>query len=98
KQLDWIVLIIENLRLLLRGLMDRFVGGNLNWYPVEGHSEIVNAPDVFVVFGRPPGDRRSYKQWEEDDIPMTVVFEILSPGNSGTEMVKKFAFYEDFGV
>ena len=35
-----------------------------------------------VVFGRPKGRRGSYRQWEEDNIPPQVVFEILSPGNN----------------
>ncbi|MHC5772442.1 hypothetical protein [Nostoc sp.] len=26
------------------------------------------APDVMVVFGRPRGKRRSYRQWQEDNI------------------------------
>lgn len=52
----------------------------LLWYPVESHPEIRTAPDVLVVFGRPKGHRGSYKQWEEDNIPPQVVFEILSPG------------------
>ena len=34
-----------------------------------------HAPDVMVVFGRPDGERRSYKQWEEDNLAPQVVFE-----------------------
>src|SRR5207245_5219816 len=51
-----------------------------------------------VVFCRPKGDRPSYKQWEEGDVPMTVVFEVLSPKNTPLEMLKKFHFYEEYGV
>jgi len=53
---------------------------------------------VFVVFGRPKGDRGSYKQWEEADLAPQVVFEVLSPGNTTQEMEKKDAFYNDHGV
>jgi hypothetical protein len=42
--------------------------------------------------------RYSYKQWEEGNVPVTVVFEVLSPKNTVTEMANKFAFYEDHGV
>ena len=56
------------------------------------------APDVMVVFGRPKGDRGSYKQWEEDNSPPQVVFEILSPGNRTGEMTKKFDQYDLYGV
>src|SRR5206468_459291 len=68
------------------------------WYPVEGEPGVRMAPDAYVVFGRPKGDRPSYKQWEEDDVPMTVVFEVLSPSNTVPEMMDKFAFYEDYGA
>src|SRR5207302_903312 len=77
---------------------DVFVGGNLMWYPVEGEPTIKEAPDVFVIFGRPKGDRRSYRQWEENNVPMIVVFEILSPSNDAIEMDDKREFYEEHGV
>jgi hypothetical protein len=32
---------------------DVSVAGDLFWYPVEEHPEIVVAPEVFIVFGRP---------------------------------------------
>jgi Putative restriction endonuclease len=75
-----------------------FVSGNQFWYPIEGEPEIRTAPDVYAVFGRPKGDRPSYKQWEEGGVPMTVVFEILSPGNDPLEMADKLAFYDDYGA
>ena len=83
----------------LDSLFDRdvFVAGDLFWYPVEG-SQTRQAPDVMVVFGRPKGHRRSYKQWEEDNIAPQVVFEILSRSNTRKEMDEKFSFYERHGV
>jgi len=51
-----------------------------------------------VVFGRPKGDRGSYKQWEEDNLPPQVVFEVLPPGNRAGEMTRMFRFYERYGV
>jgi Uma2 family endonuclease len=98
RQFRWIVTLAGNLAALFRHRPDVFVGGDLFWYPVEGHPEVRVAPDVFVVFGRPKGDRGSYRQWEEGGIPMTVVFEVLSPGNTGEEMIDKHAFYEEHGV
>jgi Uma2 family endonuclease len=98
KQLRWIVVLYDNLAALFCDNPDVFVGGNQFWYPVAGHPEIVNAPDVYLAFGRPKGDRPSYRQWEEGDVPLTVVFEILSPGNSALEMMEKFDFYEEHGV
>src|SRR5262245_33400981 len=84
KQLRWIVVLYGNLAALFRDAVV-FVAGDLFWYPVEGRPDIKEAPDVLVVFGRPRGDRRSYKQWEEGDVPVTVVFEILSPSNTVRE-------------
>ncbi len=98
RQLRWIVVLYGNLAALFRFRADVFVGGNQFWYPVEGHPEVKMAPDVYVVFGRGKGDRPSYKQWEEGNIPMTVVFEVLSPGNRPTEMIDKHAFYEEHGA
>jgi Uma2 family endonuclease len=98
KQFRWIVVIKENLELLFAERSDVFVAGDLLWYPVEGDNAIRQAPDVMVVFGRPKGDRGSYKQWEEADLAPQVVFEILSPGNRLTAMAKKLQFYRRYGV
>ncbi|PPS40219.1 Uma2 family endonuclease [Chroococcidiopsis sp. TS-821] len=98
KQFRWIVTIKENLELLFVKDSQVFVAGDLLWYPVQGDNKIRQAPDTMVVFGRPKGDRGSYKQWEEDNIPPQVVFEILSPGNRLKKMAEKFKFYERYGV
>ncbi len=76
-----------------------FVAGDLFWYPVEKKPQIKQADDVMVVFGRPKGDRRSYKQWEEDNIPPQVVFEIASESNTKVELEQtKLGFYDRYGV
>jgi Uma2 family endonuclease len=88
----------ENLECLFAQNAEVFVAGDLLWYPVEGRPDIRVAPDVFVVFGRPKGDRGSYRQWVEENIVPQVVFEILSPGNTFKEMTKKLQFYDRYGV
>ncbi len=98
KQFRWIVIIYTNLAGMFQEVADVYVIGNLLWYPLEGERELCQAPDVMVIFGRPKGDRKSYRQWEEDNVPVQVVFEILSPSNDGTEMTDKFNFYEEHGV
>lgn len=98
KQFRWIVVIKENLELLFANNPDVFVAGDLLWYPVVGDNKTRQAPDAMVIFGRPKGDRGSYKQWEEDNIPPQVVFEILSPGNRLKAMAQKYKFYERYGV
>ncbi len=98
RQFRWIVLIKENLETLFADQADVFVAGDLLWYPVEGEPETCRAPDVMVVFGRPKGDRGSYRQWEEAGIGPQVVFEIQSPKNSFQEMLDKLEFYDTHGV
>ncbi len=106
KQFRWIVTIKENLELLFAQNSNVFVAGDFLWYPVEGNNTIRNAPDILVAFDRPKGDRGSYRQWVENNIPPQVVFDvsttlntrILSPGNRMGEMSKKLRFYEQYGV
>jgi Uma2 family endonuclease len=98
KQGRWIFVLAGNLAALFREQANVFVAHNLLWYALEGHREARMAPDVLVVFGRPKGDRGSCCQWEEEGVPVTVVFEVLSPGNTAEEMIDKFAFYEEHGV
>jgi Uma2 family endonuclease len=97
KQFRWIVVIKENLELLFADNADVFVAGDLLWYPIQGDT-LRQAPDVMVAFGRPKGDRGSYRQWEENNIAPQVVFEILSPGNRLGEMLRKLDFYRRYGV
>ena len=93
-----LVEIQQNLDWLFADNPNVFVAGDLFWYPVEGKNTIVNAPDVFVVLGRPKGDRLSYMQWKEAGIPPQIVFEIISPSNTKAEMEKKLLFYDRYGV
>ncbi|WP_373546798.1 Uma2 family endonuclease [Chamaesiphon sp.] len=98
KQFRWITTIKYNLDWLFANDENVFIAGDLLWYPVEGNPKRRVAPDVMVAFGRPKGDRGSYKQWLEGDIAPQVVFEILSPGNTTNEMAAKLAFYDRHDV
>jgi Uma2 family endonuclease len=98
KQARWIVMLFGNLSALFAEVLDVFVAADLLWYPVENDPDTRVGPDVMVAFGRPKGDRGSYRQWEEEGIPPTVVFEVLSPGNDAFEMADKLAFYDEYGV
>ena len=95
KQFRWIVMLKENLD---HALPDAFVAGNHLWYPVEGRPDIRRGPDVLVAFGRPKGDRGSYRQWVEDGVAPQVVIEVRSPGNTSQEMRDKLAFYDEYGA
>ncbi|WP_338027258.1 Uma2 family endonuclease [Trichormus azollae] len=37
-------------------------------------------------------------KWQEDNIPPQVVFEILSPSNTKSEIERKLLFYDRYGV
>lgn len=94
RQFDLIVL----LKLNLDDRLPDFVAGDLFWYPIQGHPEVVVAPDVLVALGRPKGERRSYKQWEEGGVAPQVVVEVMSPSNTARDMMLKAAFYARHGV
>ena len=98
KQFQLIIKIQGGIDALFKDNENVFVAGDLLWYPVEGDNKTRQAPDTMVVFGRPKGDRGSYKQWLEDNIAPQVVFEIISPGNRMTAMFKLFKFYDNYGV
>lgn len=98
-QFRLIVMIQGGIDALFQDNPNVFVAGDLFWYPVEGEPWTKIAPDAMVVFGRPKGDRRSYKQWEEGHLAPQVVFEIASDSNSLAELEQtKRWFYERYGV
>jgi Uma2 family endonuclease len=98
RQWDAIVYLKKAFDLFFADRPDVFVAGNHLWYPVEGHPEIRQGPDVMIAFGRPKGHRGSYRQWDEYGVAPQVVFEVLSPGNRFGEMQRKLRFYEQYGV
>jgi Uma2 family endonuclease len=97
-QFEWIVTIKCGLEAVFKDDPNVFVAGDLLWYPVEGDPGTCVAPDTMVVFGRPKGHRSSYLQWKEGGIAPQVVFEVLSPGNSASEMLEKGSHYSRLGV
>ena len=97
-QYDWIALLKWNLETLFDARPDVFVAGDNFVYPVEGNPKIRLAPDVYVAFGRPKGDRSSYRVWQEGNIFPQVIIEVLSPSNRPAEMQAKREFYERHGA
>jgi len=97
-QYQWIVTIKEGIAVLFEDRADVFVAADLLWYATERDKADVVAPDVMVVFGRPRGHRRSYREWVEKGVAPQVVFEIDSPSNTATEMERKLGIYDRRGV
>ncbi|OJW08370.1 MAG: hypothetical protein BGO49_13310, partial [Planctomycetales bacterium 71-10] len=94
----WIVTIKEGIAALFADRDDVFVAADLLWYADRTNKYDVVAPDVLVVFGRPRGHRRSYREWVEAGVAPQVVFEIDSPSNTAAEMTRKLAIYDRRGV
>ena len=94
----WITYINQSLETVFSDRDDVFIASDLLWYPVKGKPRKKIAPDALVVFGQPKGYQAAYLQWRNDDMPPQVVFEVLSPGNTDKEMIKKLKFYEEHGA
>jgi Uma2 family endonuclease len=97
-QYKYIVLLKEGLEELFKDNPNVFIAADLFWYPIEGANTIHLAPDVMLVWGRPKGERESYRQWSEGGIAPQAVFEIWSPSNRETEKKAKLSFYDKYGV
>lgn len=97
-QYRWIVMLRGNIGLLFKDRPDVYVAADHLVYAQEGDPSVRQAPDTYVVFGRPKGDRGSYRVWDEDGIFPQVVFEVMSPGNRRAEMDRKLAFYDRYGA
>ncbi len=97
-QYNLITMLKSGIDAMIADRNDIFCAADLFWYPAQGNSGIRLAPDVMVAFGRPPGDRSSYLQWNENGIAPQLVIEIVSPGNTPSEMMDKLEFYDFYGV
>jgi len=98
RQLLWIIVLYGNLAAMFQDVADVFVSASLLWYVVEGDPKACTALDVLVAFGRPKGHCGSYRKWEENDVPVTVAFEIMSPKNTIFETADKLEFNDRHGV
>jgi Uma2 family endonuclease len=75
-----------------------YVAGNLFVYYVEGHPELVVAPDVFVVFGVPQRNRRTYMTWQNSGKNPDLVIELTSSKTKSEDLGKKRVLYAELGV
>lgn len=76
---------------------DAYVSSNLFVYYREGDPGARVAPDAFVVFGVPKRKRRSYRIWEEGQVPV-LAFEIASQEAPQELLNKKKNLYERIGI
>ena len=76
---------------------DVFVAGDLLIYYEEGDPAKRVAPDVFVAFGVPKGDRSIYKLWAEGKAP-SFVLEVASRSTWTEDAGPKRSLYAELGV
>jgi Uma2 family endonuclease len=93
---DWMVQVIDILKAFFSGQWV-YVSGNLLIYYVEGDPKKSVAPDVFVVKGCEPRQRRTFKVWEEGRGP-AFVFEVTSRKTRRQDQGTKKEKYALLGV
>jgi Uma2 family endonuclease len=73
-----------------------YVGGNMFIYfsMAQVRQQDFRGPDVFVVLGVPPGERKSWVIWEEGKGP-DIVIELLSDKTAITDKVEKKRVYQN---
>jgi len=91
------VYLIAMLRAFFRHRADVYIGGNMFVYYEEGNTDEKVAPDIFVVFGVPKHERRSWFVWKEGKTP-EVVFELTSRSTKSEDQWTKKGLYEELGI
>jgi Uma2 family endonuclease len=76
---------------------DVYVWGNMFFYYEEGNPKAKVAPDLFLVHGVGKHIRRTYKLWEEGQVP-SLIIEVTSKSTRAEDEVEKKALYERLGV
>lgn len=94
---DLMFALIFALKNLLRGI-EAYVAGNLFIYYEEGQPQSVVAPDVFVIFGVPQRNRRTYKTWEHGGKCPDLVIELTSSKTRYVDLGEKRVRYAELGV
>ena len=93
---QWMQRILDLLRYRYRD-QHVYLASDLLVYYEEGNPLRFVVPDNFVVLDCAPGNRRTFKIWEEDRVP-DVVFEVTSRGTARQDAVVKPRIYEEIGV
>jgi len=75
-----------------------YVAGNLFLYFEEGNPSAVVEPDVFVIFGIPQRNRRTYKTWEHKGKGPDLVIELTSSKTRYEDLGTKRVIYAELGV
>lgn len=77
---------------------DVAVFARLAWFPDRDKPALRLDPDVMVVFGRPPGQRRSFKAWVEGGAVPAVIIEVRSQEDSDLDYHRRLGRAYQYGV
>jgi Uma2 family endonuclease len=91
------VILIATLRAYFRHHPDIYVIGNIFLYYREGDPTARKSPDLMVIRGVKPGERRSFKTWEERAVPCFIL-EVTSQGTANEDLEAKRLLYQELGV
>lgn len=94
---DEMVDLIKALQRRYQDQSDVYIAGNLFLYYRKGDPRSVVAPDVFLVQGVPNHQRKTYKLWEEGQVP-SLVIEVTSDTTRDEDLDKKKNTYEALSV
>ena len=83
---------MDTLRSHFREVPDVFIGGNMFLYYEEGNPRKNISPDVFMVYGVPEKDIRTYKTWEQPPT-LDFVLEVASPSTFENDLTVKKEIY-----
>jgi Uma2 family endonuclease len=97
-QFEWTALLHHGFSAMYADDPQVWVASDVLWYPIKGDNQARCAPDLLVAFGRPRRHRRSYEQWEEDNIAPQIVLEVTSSKERTRDLDLKFEFYRQHGV
>jgi Uma2 family endonuclease len=89
--------LIHGLRRRYVDVPDVYAWGNMILYYEEGNSQAFVAPDVFLARGVDKRVRRTYKVWEEGQVPFLII-EVTSKSTRGEDLNTKKRLYESLGV
>ena len=93
----YLIYCVEAMRIFFQSRSQVYVSGNMFIYYQEGDPSKNLSPDVFVVYGVPNYERRTYKIWEEGKTP-AFVLEITSKTTRRKDEVEKPLLYARLGV
>jgi Uma2 family endonuclease len=93
-----IMLLFQALQDFFRARPDVYIAAKMFWYWEKGNPEARRDPDIMVIPGVEPGDRRSFISWKENGAIPAVIIEVTSEKNWRENLCERRELYEELGV